>query len=372
MKKKQLFHLLILVFGIAGCQKKSGSDSSLDPLNDGALPSVLSDIETHTDVVTLIPRIDASTLKIFNLKVGNYENQGSLQEVLSFSADPRSAYIQYKICPLETTQQECPKTRICAKGGECKEQATMFDRVLFSYIGGGKTKVSAQACIDAQRALTDVTCGPVEEIFYDSARYEGQIADLLSTREHVFSQYKNSALEMRAILDTFMRDATNDLANKEKGCLQNNLDAYNALKAKTAAVYMYLQAPIDVTMDILRNNTGGVGAASLDSLGVTLKVMNKGLAQFCQDMAAVTKSNKTCIVLKAIAGVALQFAYMMLPQTMLTNLVTAIEDIKDPSTPRRCTAEDIFNQKFQAINQLQQALYVQLQQVNDQLKTFGY
>lgn len=373
MKSNLIFSLSLLAVVWGGCKNSNKtSDTALTSAGAAVFGAGIADTTVETDTTVVIPRIDATTLLVSNVHVGNFQNQGVQQEVLSFSVDPRTTYITYKICPLEVTQKECPKNQLCAKGGECWEQVTLFDRVELSYVGGGKIKVSAQACIDAERALTDETCGPAEEIFYDSARYEGELADLLSTREYLYSKYRNYTLQLHGAMDAFMHDAKGDLANKDTGCLQGNAAAYKALQAKVDAVQMYLVAPLDDAMDVLKNNTGGIGSTALSGLSTTWGQIKKGLQKFCEDMATATGSNKTCIVLQAIGSVAQQFAYMMLPQNMLTNLVTSIKDLEDPSAPRRCTSEDIFNQKFLAINQVEQSLYNQIQQINAQLKNYGY
>ena len=302
--------------------------------------------------------------------MGNYQNNGTLSEVLSFSVSPAATYITYKICPLDVTEQTCPKNQLCAVGGECWEQVTLYDRVALSYVGGGQIQVSAQACIDAQEALTNETCGPMNEILYNSNRYTGEVASLLSQREYIYSQYTNYALQLETVLNTFMTNSKADLSDPVHGCLQNNLQAYHALEAKVSAVQMYLQAPIDDTMDVLRSNAAG--GAILSGLSTTLSQISVGLTKFCHDMATLTNSNKTCTILSAIGAVGLQLAYMLEPQNMLTNLVTAINTMQDNEAPKRCTSEDIFNENFQAINEVQQALYTQLQQINTQLQTYGY
>ncbi len=373
MKLHRIFLLSLFAAVWSGCKNSNKtSDTALSSAGAGVFGAGIVETTVETDTTVIIPRVDATTLHVSNLHVGNFENKGVQKEVLSFSVDPRTTYITYKICPLEVTQKECPKNQLCAKGGECWEQVTLFDRVELSYVGGGKIKVSAQACIDAERALTDETCGPAEEIFYDSARYEGKLADLLATREYLYSRFRNYALQLRGVMDTFMHDAKGELANKDTGCLQGNADAYKALQAKVDAVDMYLAAPLEDAMDALKNDTGGVGSAVLGGLSTTWSQINKGLQKFCEAMATATDSNKTCIVLQAIGSVAKQFAYMMLPKNMLSALVTAIKDFEDPSASRRCTSSDIFNQKFLAINQVQQSLYNQIQQINTQLKNYGY
>ncbi len=353
-----------------GCENKKAGDSTPFTASAGGVAAAgLSNTDAGTDSAMLLPRIDASTLKVYNLIAGNYENQGVKQEVVSFSVDPRTTYISYKICPLEPVAQSCPKGQLCAVGGECWEQVTQFNRVALSYVGGGKIQISAQACVDAQSALTNTTCGPTTEIIYNSNRYEGETADLLSTREYIFAQYKIASLKMSSIMDDFMLGARADLADPVDGCLQNNLRAIRALQVKVDAVSMYLQAPVDETMDLLRSNvaTGAV----LEGLSITLSKINDGLTKFCQDMAALTGTTTTCTVMQAIATVFQQLLFMLLPQNMLSTLVTAIKDLEDGSVARRCTAEEIFNKKFLAINQLQQALFNQLQGVNAKLKSFG-
>src|SRR3989338_6914439 len=138
MKFHKFFPIFFFLMALAGCKNNNKtSDTSLNSSGENAfsvgVEKASGETFVATDTTMVIPRIDATTLHVSNLHVGNFQNKGMQGEVLSFSADPRTTYITYKICPLEATNKECPKNQLCAKGGECWEQVTLFDRVELSY-----------------------------------------------------------------------------------------------------------------------------------------------------------------------------------------------------------------------------------------------
>ena len=317
--------LLFFVLIINSCAKnknKSGAGHKSEIKPDSKLSEPVEPAEEK------IVKVDAKKLFVFNVRVTKLNKQ--LESVLSLSYDPdgRADYLEYMICPLEKTDQQCREGEeiVCAQGGECVPGITVHNRVVIPKLHAGRVQIKVKACIERERALSQDVCGNWEEKEYYSSYFDQRIA-------HLYGRALTLKKSLGNLVEKDYRNALQTFTEEGRACDLHNAEVDKVLKSKVRVVEQFLRAPASwfkASGENLGDAFLGEGGTqevigAISDLG---KKISKELDKICQSIADTGAAGDfSCKLFRGTASFGKTMLGAISPVTAVGTLSNSIHDV---------------------------------------------
>ncbi|MFK7824767.1 MAG: hypothetical protein AB8G05_11450 [Oligoflexales bacterium] len=321
-----------------------------------------------------VVKFDASELFVTGLRVVKKREQLSLAHNLSFEADGRAEYVDYRICPLEDVGKECTEGFECARGGNCVQGITPHNRLKLPLLYAGKVLFKARACADRKNTLTDDICGGWQEKEYDSQVYNIRIATLTGRAIDLKKDLGILNKDYKDALETFVQDA--------RECDAINAEVQKVLDSKVRIVEDFVRAPIEhfvmagefAADQVLWGQTDQV-VGGLEKAGSTI---SEGLERECLRIGEAT-ADWVCSVLKIPGQFAKGMLAAMSPVTAIGTVSNSVHDIYygtflgqgDKLVPKACLAEQKLQRSADIIELQMEKKLDELRGIKVQLENAG-
>jgi hypothetical protein len=193
--------------------------------------------DTGSGIESLPEKINPSSLKVYNLTVGNMRQASSLGQSLSFEVSGSADYIFWKFCPQEKTDQKCPENRECSEGGECIQNVTVYNRVTVPPLYAGDIFVSVRGCLEPEHSLnTKEPCGPWEVVRYNSKKSNDKVIALLNEKDKIIHDLGEIQRERLYVYRDFSQEG--------RECLKTNAKSVANLESRIRLAEEFLKAPV--------------------------------------------------------------------------------------------------------------------------------
>lgn len=361
--------------GTAGKQTQTTSNANEATTEQIEVADPFADVGTETSQEPK-KQVDGAALKIFKLTISSQRNKSSLGLNAGYTPDGKADYIEYMICPLEATGKKCPEGIECARGGECFEGVTVYNRVRIPLIYGGEVLYKFRACVDRDNATGDETCGDWEVEKYNSRLYDPYIARLQFDGENIKK-------ELGKLVGEDYRNALATFADEARKCDALNAEVKRVLDSKVRVVDQFLRAPtswfVKAGEDIGDTVLGEGGSADvLNSISKLGEQVSHQMEKACVALGKST-TDFVCTFLKGVAGFGKQFLSAMSPVTALGTISNAVHDVYygtfkgegDKLVPKGCFAEQNLQRTVQAIETQMQSRIQKLQVIKQNLDQKG-
>ena len=327
-----------------------------------------------SDEQTPVKKIDGSKLFVLNVRAVAKREQLFLTHNLSYEADGKADYIDYRICPLEDVGKQCPEGLECTAGGSCFPGVSAYNRVRLPLLYAGKVLFKVRACIDRERALTDVVCGTWEEKEFDSQAFDSRVASLMGRAINLKQGLGKLNLDYKEVLEKFVEEA--------RACDALNAEVQKVLDSKVSVVEKFTSVPDKIW------EFAGEDVANAIFFGEPEKVLagvqnvgseiSRQLERACLELGDATHDG-VCNALQVIVTTGKGFLSAMSPVTAIGTISNKIHDVyygtfrgeSDKLVPKGCFAEQNLQRSVDAIELQMQAKLQELQVIKQQLQQVG-
>lgn len=347
-------------------------------------------------------KVDASTLKVFNLVAGRASEKGKRFDFLKYSASGEADYIFWEICPTALPEKPCDDGD-SGCDNRCKKNITPYNMLIIPKLYNGDVNISVKACVDKKRSLSRESCGEESFITYNSKFEDTEVRALYNRKQTYLEQLKDLGKDK----DTLFSDYKEDMDK----CTAHN-KAYLKQKKDSMRAVQFINDACDFVVDSAqyadKNFLGGTlteGARGLKrGFNKATDAMGKMASMMCTqdkvDVSCIEELNAddenkqteeekkaTCTSKKSADFIGPMCNFAKIFGSQIKGMFFGMSDIRRPiqalsdafttianpenSVARQCLGEQKLMKGLQGLFQAVNTKQSELQSVNDELKAKG-